>query len=109
MNEDYNKNNNSKYFKTIKDISKIIEVQEHTIRFWISKFNSIYFKKIGSFQKRKHFSNEDIEIFKNIKYLLKEKKYTIDGAIKKLNSKNNNYILVSQLKTISKDLRNLLK
>ena len=43
MNEDYNKNNNSKYFKTIKDISKIIEVQEHTIRFWISKFNSIYF------------------------------------------------------------------
>ena len=109
MNEDYNKNNNSKYFKTIKDISKIIEVQEHTIRFWISKFNSIYFKKIGSFQKRKHFSNEDIEIFKHIKYLLKDKKYTIEGAIKKLNSKNNNYILVSQLKTISKDLRNLLK
>ena len=46
MNEDYNKNNNSKYFKTIKDISKIIEVQEHTIRFWISKFNSIYFNEI---------------------------------------------------------------
>jgi|TARA_B110001450_G_C17538684_1_gene447718 DNA-binding transcriptional MerR regulator len=55
----------------------------HTLRFWETKFNNIKAKKING---RRYFSENQFERLKVIKYLLKDKKMTIEGAKKFINN-----------------------
>ena len=55
----------NKHFKTIKDVAKILDEKEHTIRFWISKFKDIPLNQIGDYQKRKFFSDSDLNKLRN--------------------------------------------
>ena len=108
-----NTEENDKHFKTIKEVAKILNEKEYTIRFWLSKFKNISLNQIGGYQKRKFFSQKDINKFKIIQFLLKEKKYTIEGAVKELSRKNveindKKFILLNELKNISNNLKNLI-
>ncbi len=101
-----------KNYRTLKEVSNDLNEEEHTIRFWISRFKEIPLNQFGDYQKRKFFSNQDFENLRKIKILLKDNKYTIEGAIKSLSNKNsiNNSksIMVNRLKTVSKNIKNLI-
>jgi len=80
---------NSKAYKTIGEVAEILELvssgdkkNTHTIRYWESEFKQI---KPIIINKRRHYDEENIDVLKKIKFLLKDKGMTISGAKKQLN------------------------
>ena len=77
--------NNSAY-KTIGEVAELLNLvnsktgnlSTHTIRFWEKQFTQIKPKIFAG--KRRYYDNESIEILKKIKYLLKDKGFTIKGV-----------------------------
>ena len=57
----------------------------YIIRYWEKKFKQIKPKKINS---QRYFSQEQIELLKMIKFLLKEQRMTISGVKTLLNNTN---------------------
>ena len=72
-----------KLYSTISEVSKIIDVKPHTIRFWQENFKKLKLHKSKGGTRR--FEEEDINILLKIKKLLYEDKYTIEGANQILN------------------------
>jgi DNA-binding transcriptional MerR regulator len=83
-----------KNYKTIGEVTnelnlinkKTGKLQTHTIRFWETQFKQI--KPFIMSGKRRYYSNESFQVLKNIKFLLKDKGLTIQGAKKILNKEN---------------------
>ncbi len=69
-----------KYYR-IGQVSKILGVEPHVLRFWESQFKQIKPKRIS---KHRLYRNQDLKILKRIKELLYNEGYTIAGAKKKL-------------------------
>ena len=85
----------------------------HVIRFWESKFTQL--KPIKFSGNRRYYSKKIINRYKFVKYLLKEKGMTIDGAKKilkkNLNSLDDNHSTIIKneyIKKILKQKANLL-
>ena len=76
------KEKNEKLYYSIGEISKILEISTSKIRFWEKEFESINPKK--NKKGNRIFTKKDLEKLTLIQHLLKEKKYTIDGAKKKM-------------------------
>ena len=72
------------YFK-IGEVSKIAGLPSHVLRFWETEFKRIKPRRTASGQRS--YTKKDIEIILEIKHLLHEKKFTIDGARKYINAK----------------------
>ncbi len=71
-------------YKTISEVSKLIDVQSHVLRFWETKFSQVRpIKRSGG---RRYYRLEDIEILSSIRELLYKEGYTIKGAQKVLKS-----------------------
>ena len=81
-------------YKTIGEVVKIVGLKSkrgdtsptHTIRYWEKEFKQIKPKIINN---RRYYSNEQIEVIKMIKFLLKNKGLTIAGVKHLLNLKIN--------------------
>jgi len=73
------------YFK-IGEVSKIAGLPSHVLRFWETEFKRIKPRRTESGQRS--YTKKDIEIILEIKHLLHEKKFTIDGARKHINAKD---------------------
>ena len=71
-------------FRTISEVAAELELPQHVLRFWESKFDQIKPMKRGG--GRRYYRPEDIEILKKIKALLYEEGYTIKGVQKLLKS-----------------------
>ena len=75
---------------SISELSKILNLinprskkpLNHVLRYWEKEFKQINSKKIN---KRRYYTPEQVEKFKTIKYLLKDKGMTISGVKKILN------------------------
>ena len=67
-------------FKTISEASQILDVPQHVLRFWESRFSQI--KPIKSRGGRRYYRPEDMKILGTIKDLLYKQGYTIKGAKK---------------------------
>ena len=94
---------NKKYF-SIKEVSKILEIETHTIRYWEKEFaKSFSIKRIGN---RRMCQQKDIINLLKIKNLLKKEKMTVKGAQEKL--KNNKKVNLVDFKII-KELKEILK
>ena len=116
-------------YRSIGEVAKILDLvnkkkgtfNTHTIRFWEKEFKQIKPKILNG--NRRYYNKDTIEVLKKVKYLLKDKGMTINGAKKVLNSdkslkldelSNNsisaNYTLKNKLKKISdlvKKIKNL--
>ncbi len=122
------KNKPEPYYKTISEVAKLLNLvnkkngslSTHTLRFWEKKFNQIKPKILAG--NRRYYDSKSIEIIKKIKFLLKDKGMTIQGANKYLNNENSfkldhydnriinsKKILKSKLKKISKLAKELKK
>ena len=71
------------YFK-IGEVSRIIGVEPYNIRYWESQFRSLRPAKTKSRQRL--YRRKDVELLAQIKTLLYEEGYTINGARKRLKS-----------------------
>ncbi len=67
-----------KFYYTIGEVAKMLEVKTSTIRHWEKEFPELRSGKKNN--NRRLYSQKDIEKIKFVRYLLKEKKYTIQGA-----------------------------
>ena len=69
------------YFK-IGEVSRIVEVPTHVLRFWESEFPRIAPKRTPSGQRL--YTRKDVERVLTIKDLLYRRRFTIEGARKRL-------------------------
>ena len=68
---------NKRYF-TIGEASKICDVKAHVLRYWESEFNDLEpIKRKGN---RRYYQQKDIILVLQIKDLLQNRGFTIDGA-----------------------------
>lgn len=96
---------NKRYFK-IGEVAKAFGVNTSLIRYWEKEFDIIKPKK--NEKGNRLFTKEDIENFKLIFNLVKERGFTLDGAKQKL-KKNpdkvvNNYEIISRLESVKAEL-----
>jgi len=115
-------------YKSIGEVAKLLnlvnkmsgKLNTHTIRYWEKQFKQIKPKILTG--NRRYYDSTSIEVLKKVKFLLKEKGMTINGAKKALNNTtslkldefSNNSIttstkLINKLKNISNLIKNLKK
>ena len=94
--------------KTIGEVSKVLEVPSHVIRFWEKKFFSL--NPIQKNKGRRYYSSNDIALLTKIKKLLYDEHYSIKGAQKLLSKskKLNEDNLLEELKTLQKKIKNFI-
>lgn len=73
------------YFK-IGEVSKISGLPNHVLRFWESEFKKIKPRRTPSGQRA--YTRKDIETIIEIRHLLYDKKFTIEGARKYLDTRS---------------------
>jgi len=65
-------------YKTISEVSEMLDIPAHVLRFWESKFSQLKpMKRSGG---RRYYRQEDIGLLETIKSLLYDEGYTIKGA-----------------------------
>ena len=91
-------NKNKEAYKTIGEVAKELDLidkktgslQTHTIRYWETQFKQI--RPSIRAGKRRYYSIKDFKIIKYIKFLLKDRGLTINGARKILNQKKTDFL-----------------
>ena len=119
------KKKNDDAYKSIGEVAKDLnlvnpktgKLNTHTIRFWEKEFKQIKPKIFSG--KRRYYDKKSIDTLKKIKFLLKEKGFTINGVKKflinersfNLDESSNNSINTSKnnLKSKLKKISNLVK
>jgi DNA-binding transcriptional MerR regulator len=71
-----------KLFFRIGEVSQLVGVEPYVLRYWESEFPGLSPKKSNTGQRM--FRRKDVELLLNIKQLLYDKKFTIEGARKVL-------------------------
>lgn len=95
-----------KIYYSIGEVATMFDVNNSLIRFWEKEFSIIKPKK--NKKGNRYFTDKDIDNFKIIFHLVKERGYTLDGAKKKLRENKEDTIknveIVNQLKDIRAQL-----
>jgi len=99
------------YFK-IGEASAISGLPSHVLRFWESEFKKIKPRRTASGQRS--YTRKDIETILEIKHLLHDKKFTLEGARKHLNARSEpgelfEKKLLEDLKAELKNIRDMLE
>ena len=69
-------------FRTISEVADELDVAQHVLRFWESKFPQVRPLKRGG--GRRYYRPEDVDLLREIRALLYDEGYTIKGAEKLL-------------------------
>lgn len=97
-----------RYYK-IGEVAKAFGVKVSLIRFWEQEFDLIRPKKNA--KGNRLFTKDDIENFKLIFNLVKEKGFTLEGAKQKLKRNPidviNNYEIINRLEKVKAALQNI--
>jgi DNA-binding transcriptional MerR regulator len=105
---------NRLYFR-IGDVSRLAGVKPHVLRFWETEFPAIAPKKSGTGQRL--YRRKEVELILEIRDLLYERRYTIEGARMYLQSRRKNQAASAEskpaaaptLSDIRRELEDLLK
>jgi len=69
-------------YYSISDVTEMTGVKKHVLRFWESRFPVLHPRKNRAGNRA--YTERDIKIVKLVQHLLKEEKFTIEGAKKHL-------------------------
>lgn len=69
-------------FRTISEVADELDLPQHVLRFWETRFNQIKPMKRGG--GRRYYRPDDIDLLKGIRHLLYDQGYTIKGVQKLL-------------------------
>ena len=75
-----------KLYYSISEVSRITDLEQYVLRYWETEFEQLTPAKNSS--GNRIYTNKDIKLILQIKKLLKEEKYTIEGAKKILKNFN---------------------
>lgn len=103
-----------KYYYSIREVSKIVGVKPHVLRYWEQEFRELHPKRTDG--GRRVYTPEDIETILFIKELLYKDKYSIEGAKRRLkyikrgkkSPDNISHELLNELESGLKELRKIL-
>jgi len=91
-----------KMFYTIKETSNLLGENESTLRFWEGEFKELRPRRSSG--GKRLYSEADIELLKKIKYLLRERKVSIEGAKEHLSGKTEELDLIGRLEEVKRVL-----
>lgn len=91
-----------KMFYTIKEISKLLDENESTLRFWEGEFKELRPRRSSG--GKRLYSEDDIKLLKKIKYLLRERKLSIEGAREQMSVKTEELDLIARLEEVKRVL-----
>jgi len=67
-----------KLYYSISEVSRIIELEQYVLRYWETEFEML--RPAKNLAGNRVYTNKDIKLILYIKKLLREEKYTIEGA-----------------------------
>ena len=73
-------------FRTIREVSEALEVPQHVLRFWETKFPQVRPLKRGG--GRRYYRPEDVVLLRRIRSLLHAERYTVRGVQKLLRERD---------------------
>jgi len=84
-------------YKTISQVAELMDVETHVLRFWEKEFAQIKPQRSNG---RRYYDQEAVNTISQIKSLLYEQGFTIEGAKKHLKGKSDysSHDILSQLK-----------
>ena len=99
MNED----KNLKLYYTVREVSEMVGVPEHTLRFWEKEFPALKPKKTGGGARQ--YTKQDIELVRLIHHLVKDQGLTIKAARARLKTSKQQVVNRQEIVTRLKDIR----
>ena len=77
-------------FRTISEVADDLDLPQHVLRFWETRFTQIKPMKRGG--GRRYYRPEDVDLLKGIRHLLYDHGYTIKGVQKLLKVNGNKFV-----------------
>jgi DNA-binding transcriptional MerR regulator len=90
-----------KLYYSISEVSKITDIEQYVLRYWETEFEQLSPQKNRA--GNRIYTNKDIRLILYIKELLREKKYTIEGAKKILEDYEQNKKPIVEIKEKKSD------
>ncbi len=78
-------------FRTISEVGEDLDLPQHVLRFWETRFTQIKPMKRGG--GRRYYRPQDVELIKGIKHMLYDQGYTIKGVQKLLRDNGNQFLV----------------
>lgn len=78
-------------FRTISEVAEDIDLPQHVLRFWETRFREIKPLKRGG--GRRYYRPDDVDLLRGIKHLLYEEGYTIRGLQRILKEQGIRYVI----------------
>ncbi|KQT52978.1 MULTISPECIES: MerR family transcriptional regulator [unclassified Aureimonas] len=78
-------------FRTISEVAEDLNLPQHVLRFWETRFTQIKPMKRGG--GRRYYRPDDVELLKGIRYLLYVKGFTIRGVQRILKENGNRFVI----------------
>lgn len=78
-------------FRTISEVADDLDLPQHVLRFWETRFNQIKPMKRGG--GRRYYRPGDVDLLRGIRHLLYEEGYTIKGVQKILRENGNQFAI----------------
>jgi len=78
-------------FRTISEVADDLDLPQHVLRFWETRFSQIKPMKRGG--GRRYYRPDDVDLLKGIRHLLYEEGYTIRGVQRILREQGNKFVM----------------
>ncbi|HET7413643.1 MAG TPA: MerR family transcriptional regulator [Pararhizobium sp.] len=78
-------------FRTISEVAEELDLPQHVLRFWETRFSQIKPMKRGG--GRRYYRPQDVDLIKGIRHMLYDQGYTIKGVQKLLRDNGNQFIV----------------
>ncbi len=76
----------TKLYYTISEVAELVDEEAHVLRYWETEFNQLRPKKNRG--GKRIYTREDIDMVFRVRHLLRDEKYTIEGARQTLSKKS---------------------
>lgn len=91
----------------IREAAELCEVEPHVLRYWEAEFPRLTPVRRGG--NRRYYRPDDVHLIRRIRYLLKDCKYTIEGARKQLQAEADPVGPTEVLRDIRRELADILE
>lgn len=95
-----------KIYYSITEVSEMFGITQSNLRFWEKEFKQL--RPHRTPKGIRSYTNEDIQLVKQIIYLVNEQKLTLDGARRKLTEKKDDVAKMQELSERLKSVRSEL-
>ena len=80
-------------FKTISEVASELDLPQHVLRFWETRFRQIKPLKRGG--GRRYYRPDDVQLLQGIRHLLYAEGYTIKGVQRILKEQGNRFVMAA--------------